>query len=229
MIASSVSALIFRTMRARLPGGRRRRDAPDLLDQPVAQVERRDEDLAEALRPAEAGEVVEEIGDVRGDVLVGREEAEVLVEPRRPGVVVPRSDVDVAPQHVALAANDQRRLRVDLQVVEPVDDVHARLLEGPRPLDVQPLVEACLELDEADALLARLGGLDQRGNDRRVLARPVHRRLDPDRVGVDDGRSYERLDRRRERVVWEMDEDVALADLVEELARRLRRHSAAGA
>ena len=48
----------------------------------AAQVERRDEQLAEPLRPAEAGQVVEEVGDVGGDLLVGREEPEVLVDAR---------------------------------------------------------------------------------------------------------------------------------------------------
>ena len=46
---------------------------------------------------------------------------------------------------------------MDLEVREAVDDVDARLLERARPLDVAPLVEARLQLDEADALLALLG------------------------------------------------------------------------
>ena len=121
----------------------------------VAEVERRDEQLAEPLRPPEAGQVVEEVGDVGGDLLVGREEPEVLVEARRDGVVVAGADVDVAAQPVALAPDDERRLRVDLQVREAVDDVDARPLERSRPLDVAALVEARLQLDEADALLAR--------------------------------------------------------------------------
>ena len=65
---------------AGLGGGGRR---ADLLDEPLAQVERGDEQLAEALRPPEAGQVVEEVCDVRGDLLVGREQAEVLVQRAR--------------------------------------------------------------------------------------------------------------------------------------------------
>ena len=103
MIASSVSAFTLMRIRAGFPAAAACADGPDLLDQPVPQVERRDEELAEALRPAEAGEVVEEVGDVRGDVLVGGEEPEVLVEPRGAGVVVARADVDVAAEPAALA------------------------------------------------------------------------------------------------------------------------------
>jgi hypothetical protein len=55
---------------------------------------------------------------------------------------------------------------VDLHVREAVDDVDARLLERARPLDVPALVEARLQLDDADALLAVLGGFDQRGRER---------------------------------------------------------------
>ena len=71
--------------------GRGGGDRADLVDEPAAKRERRDEQLAERLRPPEAGDVVEEIGDVGRDLLVGREDAEVLVEPgcRRVVVAVP--------------------------------------------------------------------------------------------------------------------------------------------
>ena len=61
--------------------GRRLRDAANLVDETLPQVVRRDEDLAKRRRLAEAREVVEQVGDVGGDLLVGGEEAEVLVDP----------------------------------------------------------------------------------------------------------------------------------------------------
>ena len=184
MIAWSVSALTLIRILALLAGRGRLGDGADLVDQPRAQRPRRDEELAEPLRPAEAGQVVEEVGDVGGDVRVGREEPEVLVAARVERVVVPGSDVDVAARVVALAANDERRLRVDLEVREPVDDVDARALERPRPLDVAVLVEARLELDEADGLLSVLGRLDQRRDERRLVARAIDGRLQPGDVGI---------------------------------------------
>ena len=54
-----------------LAGGRGVGDRADVLDELLAEVERRDEELAELLRPAEAGDEVEEVGDVGGDVRVG--------------------------------------------------------------------------------------------------------------------------------------------------------------
>ena len=134
--------------------------------------------LRKALRATEAGQVVEEVGQVGRDLLVAGEEAEVLVQPSRDRVVVPGADVRVAPQPaVGLAPHDQGALGVDLQRRKAVDDVDACRLELARPLDVAPLVEARLQLDQADRLLALLGGLDQRRHVRRVLARAVDGRL----------------------------------------------------
>ena len=201
-----------------LRGGR---DRADLLDEPLAHLERRHEELAEPLGAAEAGDVVEDVGDVGGDLLVGREDPDVLVEPRRRGVVVAGADVDVAAQPARLATDDERHLRVDLHVREPVHDVHARLLELARPLDVAPLVEAGLQLDEADRLLPLLGAVDQRRDERAVVGRAVDRRLHRDHVGVRRGGGGECLEARPERLVGLMDEHVATADLVEEARRVL--------
>ena len=198
-------------------------DQPDLLDQPLAERERRHEQLAELARPPESGQVVEEVGDVGGDVLVGGEEPVVLVGAGGDGVVVAGAQVDVAAQPARLAPHDERRLRVDLEAGEAVDDVDARLLERARPLDVAALVAARLDLDEADGLLAALRGVDQRRHERRVVARPVHRRLDRDHLGIGRRAVDVRLEARRERVVGVVDEEVARADRGELLGGGLDR------
>ena len=64
----------------------------------------------------------------------------------------------VAPDAVGLLAHDEQDLGVGLQPDEAVHDVHARLFEHAGPFDVGLLVEARLELDERDDLLALLGG-----------------------------------------------------------------------
>src|SRR6185437_8040973 len=164
--------------------------------------------LAKALRVPEAGDEVEQVRDVGGDLGVGGEDADVLVDARRRGVVVARADVHVPSEFVAFATHDERRLRVDLHVREPVDDVHAGLLERPGPLDVAALVEASLELDEAEALLAVLRRLDQGRRERRVVARAVDRRLQRDDTRILRGGAHERLDAGRERVVRMLYDDV---------------------
>ena len=69
--------------------------------------------------------------------------------------------MDIAAQPGALAADDEQRLAVRLEPDQAVDDVRAGLLELAGPVDVRLLVEAGLDLDEDDDLLALLGGADQ--------------------------------------------------------------------
>ena len=100
------------------------------------------------------------------EVLVAGEEPDVRVEPRGLRVVVAGPDVEVVAHAVALAPHDEHALRVRLQRRVAVDDVDARLLERARPLDVRLLVEARLQLHEADRLLAALGRADERRDER---------------------------------------------------------------
>ena len=127
--------------------------------------------------------------------VVAREQPEVRVQARGLRVVVAGADVHVVAHAVALAADDEDALGVRLERRQAVDDVHAGLLQRARPRDVRALVEARLELHQADRLLAALGGADQRRDERRVVARAVHGLLDREHVGVVDGLLDEALDR----------------------------------
>ena len=84
-------------------------------------------------------------------------------------MVVAGADMDVVAHAIALAAHDEDALRVRLERRVAVDDVHARLLQARAQRDVRALVEARLELDQADRLLAALGRRDQRRHERRLL------------------------------------------------------------
>src|SRR5207244_10344681 len=168
----------------------------DLVEDPGAQVVGRDEDLAEALRPREPGEGVEEVGEIGRDVLVSREERDVLVQPRRPRVVVAGADVGVVAYALTLPPRDDQRLRVRLQPRQAVNHVTARLLERARPADVLALVEARLQLHHAHRLLALLGRLDQRRNERRVVGGPVYGELDREYGRVLNRLLHEALDAR---------------------------------
>ena len=127
--------------------------------------------------------------------------------------------MDVAAQPGALAADDQRGLRVRLEPDQPVHDVGAGALQLARPDDVRLLVEAGLDLDQDDDLLAALGGPDQRLHDRRVARRPIQRLLDGQDLGVVGGLGDEPLDGRGERLVRVVDEDVAGPDRREHVGR----------
>ena len=199
------------------------RGVPDLaldeVEEPRAQAVRRDEQPAERPLARQAGQDVEQVGDVGADLRPAGQQAEVDVQPRRLRVVVAGPDVDVAAQPGALAADDEGRLRVRLEPDQPVHDVRAGALELARPDDVRLLVEAGLDLDQDDDLLAALGGADERLDDGRVARRPVERLLDREDVGVVGGLGDEPLDRRGERLVRVVDEDVAGADRGEDVGR----------
>ena len=205
---------------ARLEAGLVRLDrALDLAQEPLAHVVGGDDRLAVVGRARDARQRVEQLGHVLGDLAVRREEAEVLVQARRLGVVVAGADVHVVAHAAALAAHHEQRLRVRLQPGQAVHDVRARLLQRARPADVAALVEARLQLDEADGLLAALGRLDQRRDQRRVVRGAVHGHLDREHVGIAHRLLDEALDAGREGVVRVVDEDVAGAH---------RRHQVGG-
>ena len=122
--------------------------------------------------------------------------------------------------HVALNAagflpDDETELGVRLQIGEAVDDVDAVRLQPLGPQDVVPLVESRLQLDEHGDLLAGFGRGDEQRNERRIRADAVQRHLDRDDVRVLHRRTKERLDR-GERLERVMDQDVLVADLVED-------------
>ena len=126
----------------------------------------RDEQAAELPLARQAGQDVEQVRDVGADLRPAGQQPEVRVQARGLRVVVAGPDVDVAAQAAALAADDQRRLRVRLEPDEAVHDVRAGLLQLARPDDVRLLVEAGLDLDEDHDLLALFGRADEVAHDR---------------------------------------------------------------
>ena len=193
--------------------------AVDELEHPRAQRQRRDEQPPERPLARQAGQDVEQVRDVGAELRPARQEAEVDVEAGRLRVVVAGPDVDVAAQARPLAAHDEGGLRVGLEADQAVHDVGAGLLELARPDDVRLLVEAGLDLDQDDDLLAPLGGPDEVAHDRRVAARPVERHLDRQDLGVVRGLGDEALDARGEALVRVVDEEVAGPDRAEHVGR----------
>ena len=102
---------------------------------------------------------------------------------------------------------------------QAVDDVAARLLELAGPADVGLLVEAGLDLDDHQHLLAGLGGVDQGVDDRRVTGGAVERLLDRQHVRVGRGLLEEALHRRGERVVGMVEQYVVPPGRLEDVHR----------
>ena len=179
----------------------------------------RDEQPPVADRAAVAGERVEQVGAVLADLGICGEQPDVLVEPRRAGVVVAGTDMTVPTDAVGLVADDQAHLGVDLVSDDAVGDVHACLLESPRRLDVRPLVEARLQFDEHRDLFAFLGRVDQRLDDRAVAGGAIDRDLDREHAWVVGGLADEVHHRPGERRVGVMHEHVTVSQDREDAAR----------
>jgi hypothetical protein len=105
---------------------------------------------------------------------------------------------------------------VGLVADDAINDVGADLLELGCPADVGFFVETGHELDDDGDFLAVLGGADQRFHEDRVGAGAVHRHLDGDHGGV-GGRLAQEFDDRGERLVGVVEQDVGLADGVENI------------
>ena len=219
MTATSTIALSLRTIRAGPARGGMADLALDEVEEARAEAVRGDEQASERALARQPGQVVEQVGHVGAELGPAGQQAEVHVQPGRLRVVVAGPDMDVAAQPGALAADDERGLRVRLEPDQPVHDVGAGPFQLARPDDVRLLVEAGLDLDQDDDLLAALGGPDQRLDDRRVARRPVEGLLDGQDLGIVGRLGDEPLDRRGERFVRVVDEDVAGADRGEDVGR----------
>ena len=133
----------------------------------------RDEHLPELVRPRVAGQHVEQVGDVVGQLGVGGEQPEVLVEARGLRVVVAGADVHVVPDAAPSRRTTSSAFACVLTPGRPWTTCAPASSSARAHSMLRALVEARLELHDADRLLARLGRLDQRRDER--ASRPTSR------------------------------------------------------
>ena len=174
-------------------------------------------------RLPEARHVVEQGRHVGREDRVPAQQPEVLVTQCRPLVVVARRHVAVPVDPVGLLAGHERHLGVGLQPLQPVDHLDPRGLQGPGPADVGPLVERRLQLHHHRHLLARLGGPDERRDDRALARGPVERLLDRQHLRVRRRLVDEGLDRTVVGVIGVMEEDLPVPQRIEHTSRTVDR------
>ncbi len=126
--------------------------------------------------------------------------------------------MDVAAHGVALAANHQQHLRVSLETRHAVAHVRTDIFEALCPAHVVLLIEPRLQFDQHGHLLPPFRRLGQQPRDTRIATRPVERQLDGDHVGVVHGGLDEPLDRAAEALVRMVQEQVPLANYLEDVA-----------
>ena len=196
--------------------------AADTLDEAVAQVGRREQEVVEAPWARATSEEIEELGKVLAERFAASEEPEIAVDATRPHIVVAGGEMAVAPDAVGLLPHDEARLAVGLEARAAVDDVSPDFLERAGPADVRLLVEARLQLHEDGDLLAVLDGRAQRVRDGRGWAHAIERHLDGEHLGIDGGLAHEAGDR-VEGVVGVMHENVPRPDGAPDVGRALER------
>ena len=94
---------------------------------------------------------------------------------KTPGVVVGLGEARVLKAGPRLAPDDERELRVHLQLRQPVQHMHPGVLQGAAPGDVVFLIEARSELDDHPNLFSGTSRIEQRFDDARVAAGAVER------------------------------------------------------
>ena len=168
----------------RLPGARVGNLGIDQAVQLRPHGQRRHAELFEVRRLDVAGDVVQHLRGVARQQRLGGEERQVGVDARRRRMIIAGAEVHVGADARPFAPHHHRQFGVRLPLDEAVNHLDTGALQLRRPHQVLLLVEARLQLDDRGHRLAGLGRVDQRTDDRRVLAGAVQRLLDSDDVGV---------------------------------------------
>src|SRR5262245_18569717 len=132
-------------------------------------------------------------------------------------MVIAGSEVHVGPHGVALTPGNQRDLGVRLQIDKAKDHLYAGLLESASPVNVALFVEPRFQFNDRGNRLTGLGGINEGGDNWRILRSPVQRLLDCTDVRV-ARRLAEELDDNIERFVRVMNQDVLGSDRREAVA-----------
>src|SRR6266446_8983852 len=131
-----------------------------------------------------AGDEVEHPSRVAAQRRIAGEKGQVGVDLGSNRMIIAGPKMNIGPQKLALAPRDQRNLGVRLQIDKAKDDLRTGLLQSARPANVALFVKPRFELDQRRHRLPGLSGIDESGDDRRILRGPIEGLLDRDDVGV---------------------------------------------
>src|SRR5436190_1131539 len=106
-------------------------------------------------------------------------------------MIIARAELDVTPELVRIAANNEQRLAMGFQADDTVNDVGPGFFQAPGPLNVGRLIEARTQFDNGSDLFSGVGRVDECFDDRGITTcaiegdldceylRILRRRLDP--------------------------------------------------
>ena len=186
------------------------------VEHALLQGERRVQQLLHAQGLAHADQLAEQLADVFGQSVVGRQQAVVGVQTGVAGVVVTGAQVRITHDFTVLAAQDQHHLGVGLEPDHTVDHHRTRSLQAAGHLQVGLFVEARAQFDHRSDLLAVTGGVHQRVDDLRVGTGAVQGLAHGEHMRV-LGSLAQQVDHRREGLERVHQQDVLLADHAEDV------------
>ncbi len=123
-------------------------------------------------------------------------------------MIIAGPQVHVTPELVGVAPNDQQCLAVRFQADDAVNDVGACFLEPPRPLNIGRFIETRAQFYNCRDLLAGIGRVNQRLDDRRVTAGTIKRDLHGKHLRI-ARRLFDKVDNRLKTVVGMMEEHIS--------------------
>ncbi len=121
----------------------------------LGQVDRRHQQRVVVRLLGVGGQKIEHVVHRKRHLRIRRQQAQIGVEGRRGRVVVAGAQMGIAAHRaVGILARDQGQLAVRLQPHQPVEDLHSRIFQFARPLDVGGFIETRLHLHDHGYFLA---------------------------------------------------------------------------
>ena len=159
----------------------------DQSDEALAQVEWRDEQFFHTRITGQTGQRVENDRDFFGDFRIRREQTEIGVDARGARMIIAGAQMHVMAQMIGIAPHDEERFAVRLQTNHAVNDMRAGFFQLARPLNVGRFIETRAQFHQRGHLLAGIGGVNERFDNRRIAARAVKRDLDREHLRIFGG------------------------------------------
>jgi len=115
--------------------------------------------------------------------------------------------MDVTPDLVGIATNDEQRLAMRFQSDNAVNDVRTRFLQPTRPLNIGRLIETRAQFHDRGHLFAGGSRIDQCFDDRRITAGSIKRDLDRKHLRI-ARRLFDKIDNRLKTVIGMMQKHI---------------------
>src|SRR5207244_3587404 len=109
---------------------------------------------------------VEQLRAVHSEIRLTGEESEIRVDAGRHRIVIAGTEMNVPADGIAFLTYDERDFGMRLESEHSINDVGSGLLQTSRPEDVVLFIESRLQFHKNGNLLPKLGGLDERFDDR---------------------------------------------------------------